>query len=79
MVSVPPPLTSTEIATAAASRAFSTSSLTTEAGRSTTSPAAILAATSGARTRIVILSGIVGSYTPLARARSASSYSRVIA
>src|SRR6185503_1877148 len=38
----PPPSISTATAAASASSAFSTSSLTTEAGRSTTSPAAIL-------------------------------------
>jgi hypothetical protein len=37
----PPPSVSTSIREAPASRAFSTSSLTTEAGRSITSPAAI--------------------------------------
>jgi hypothetical protein len=39
---VPPSLISTVIAVAPASIAFSTSSFTTELGRSTTSPAAIL-------------------------------------
>ena len=39
---VPPPMISISTASAPASIAFSTSSLTTEAGRSTTSPAAIL-------------------------------------
>src|SRR3990172_6478629 len=53
MESMPPPLTSTAMREAPASRAFSMSSLTTEAGRSTTSPAAIRAATSGGRTRMV--------------------------
>ena len=41
----PPAVTVTSIRVAPASRAFSISSLTTEAGRSTTSPAAILFAT----------------------------------
>ena len=39
---VPPAMTSTSMRVAPASMAFSTSSFTTEAGRSTTSPAAIL-------------------------------------
>jgi len=39
-----------ELETAPASRAFSISSLTTDAGRSTTSPAAIWSATAGGRT-----------------------------
>src|SRR5579875_2361266 len=43
----PPRWSSTTMARAPASIAFSTNSLTTEAGRSTTSPAAICAATSG--------------------------------
>ena len=42
----PPARTSTRIEVLPASSAFSMSSLTTEAGRSTTSPAAILLATS---------------------------------
>ena len=42
-------------AVAPASRAFSTSSLTMEAGRSTTSPAAMRLAISGGSTRIVTL------------------------
>ncbi len=53
--SSPPPRVSTLICLAPASSAFSTSSLTTEAGLSTTSPAAILAATWGLSTFIVIL------------------------
>ncbi len=47
IISSPPPATSTRTARAPASIEFSTSSFTTEAGRSTTSPAAILSATSG--------------------------------
>ena len=46
----PASLTLIEIFVAPASSEFSTSSLTTEAGRSTTSPAAIWEATSGAKT-----------------------------
>jgi hypothetical protein len=42
MSALPPSRSSTEMLFAWASRAFSTSSLTAEAGRSTTSPAAIL-------------------------------------
>ncbi len=48
----PPSRTSTRISSAPASRLFSTSSLTAEAGRSTTSPAAMRLATSGGRTRM---------------------------
>src|SRR5260370_1173449 len=44
-MSLPPTSTSTRIAFAPASMAFSSSSFTTDAGRSTTSPAAILFAT----------------------------------
>src|SRR5918997_1919690 len=50
MREVPPSPSSTSIRVAPASRAFSTSSLTTEAGRSTTSPAATCWATLGSRT-----------------------------
>ena len=50
--STPAPSSSTRIFLAPASREFSISSFTTEAGRSTTSPAAILFATSGGSTRI---------------------------
>ncbi len=46
----PPSSTSSSIAVAPASSAFSTSSLTTDAGRSTTSPAAIWSATALGRT-----------------------------
>ena len=46
---IPPPRISTVIVRAPASMAFSTSSFTTEAGRSTTSPAAIRSATWGER------------------------------
>ena len=52
MLAKPPWRTSTSTALAPASSAFSTSSLTTDAGRSMTSPAAIPAATAGGRTRI---------------------------
>ena len=45
----PPSRTSTRISVAPASRLFSISSLTADAGRSTTSPAAIWLATSGER------------------------------
>ena len=48
----PPPSISTSMRRAPASSAFSTSSLTTDAGRSTTSPAAIWSASSGGSTRI---------------------------
>src|SRR5579863_9496861 len=48
----PPASTSTRISEAPASREFSRSSLTTEAGRSTTSPAAILLATWSGRIRM---------------------------
>src|SRR3712207_3616685 len=48
---MPPPSISTSTLVAPASREFSISSLTAEAGRSMTSPAAILCAASGARTR----------------------------
>ena len=50
----PPSRTSTRISPAPASRLFSISSLTTDAGRSTTSPAAIWFATSAERTLIGI-------------------------
>ena len=49
----PPPSTSTRTSDAPASSALSTSSLTTETGRSTTSPAAIRSAISGGSTRII--------------------------
>src|SRR4030042_1945249 len=52
----PPSCASTDICVAPASREFSTSSLTTEAGLSTTSPAAILETTSGNRICMDILS-----------------------
>src|SRR5581483_11955347 len=48
----PPPRTSTRTWRAPASSAFSTSSFTTDAGRSTTSPAAMRSAAGGGRTRI---------------------------
>ncbi len=47
----PPPPTSISMREAPASRAFSTSSFITEAGRSTTSPAATCWATNGSSTR----------------------------
>src|SRR5215204_4977756 len=53
MREVPPSPSSTSMREAPASRAFSTSSLTTEAGRSTTSPAATCWATLGSRTLIL--------------------------
>src|SRR5690348_41240 len=49
---LPPPSTSMRMRVAPASREFSSSSLMTEAGRSTTSPAAILFATLSERTRM---------------------------
>ena len=51
----PPATTDTSMRPAPASSAFSTSSLTTDAGRSTTSPAAILFATSSGR---ILMRGI---------------------
>ena len=54
MRSRPAPCISMDIRLAPASMEFSTSSLTTEAGLSTTSPAAIFAATSGFSTLMVI-------------------------
>src|SRR5262249_21779458 len=48
----PPDSTSTRISVAPASSEFSSNSLTTDAGRSTTSPAAILLATLSERMRI---------------------------
>src|SRR5262249_51062573 len=63
----PPLVSSTVMRRAPASSAFSISSLTTEAGRSTTSPAAILAAISGASWRIgMALPPPLGSHPPLA-------------
>src|SRR5258708_12660252 len=50
---LPPTSTSTRMVFAPASSEFSSSSFTTEAGRSTTSPAAILFATVSASTRIL--------------------------
>ena len=55
--SLPPPATSTVMWAAPASREFSTSSLTTREGRSATSPAAILPATSGASTLMDTVAG----------------------
>ncbi len=54
--SAPPPSTSIWTAVAPASSAFSSSSLTTDAGRSITSPAAIFAANWGGMTRIAPIS-----------------------
>src|SRR5439155_1109388 len=54
MRSRPPPARRTSMLRAPASSAFSTSSFTTEAGRSMTSPAAICAWTSGGRTAILL-------------------------
>jgi hypothetical protein len=48
---MPPPSISTSTRVAPASRAFSTNSFAADAGRSITSPAAILCATSGGNTR----------------------------
>src|SRR5215213_4436846 len=56
--SIPPPRTLTLMRAAPASSAFSTSSLTIDAGRSTTSPAAIWAATRESNTRMGM------AYTP---------------
>ena len=50
----PPPSTSTRMLCAPASRAFSSSSFTTEVGRSTTSPAAICEITASASTAIAM-------------------------
>ena len=58
MRSTPPPRTSIDISVAPASSEFSISSLTTDAGRSVTSPAAILDETSGGSTWI----GMRGRY-----------------
>ena len=55
----PPAVTATSTRVAPASRAFSKSSLRTDAGRSTTSPAAILFATLTGRRRICLRSAIV--------------------
>src|SRR5581483_7701510 len=52
---LPPDSTSTRMVFAPASRAFSSNSLTTEAGRSTTSPAAILLATDSGRMRMRVM------------------------
>ena len=52
MYSMPPPLISTDTLLAPASSEFSTSSLTTDIGRSVTSPAAIFEAILGLRTRM---------------------------
>ena len=51
---IPPSLISTVTAVAPASMAFSTNSLTTEAGRSTTSPAAILSIVFWSKTAIFL-------------------------
>ena len=55
IIAAPPPRISTVMFFAPASIAFSTSSLTTEAGRSTTSPAAIRSATWGERMLITLI------------------------
>ena len=54
---LPPASSATSIRVAPASIAFSTSSLTTEAGRSTTSPAAMRLATASGRRRMVGMRG----------------------
>ena len=54
----PPSSMSTRMRPASASSAFSTSSLTTDAGRSTTSPAAILFDSTSGRIRILDMAGI---------------------
>src|SRR5690348_10249079 len=53
---LPPTSTSTRMVFAPASMAFSSSSFTTEAGRSTTSPAAILFATASGNMRMRLIS-----------------------
>ena len=68
---LPAPRTSMLMRRASESRAFSTSSLTTDAGRSITSPAAIASATSGARRRIASLKAITSN-----AARTASAAPR---
>ena len=60
---MPPPRSSTVMWVAPASMAFSTSSFTTEAGRSTTSPAAIFPISSEDSLRI---SAIIAPYGSLA-------------
>jgi len=54
----PPASSATSIRVAPASIAFSTSSLTTDAGRSTTSPAAMRLATASGRRRMAGMSGL---------------------
>src|SRR6185312_9580705 len=61
----PPPSTSSRIRVAPASSEFSSSSFTTDAGRSTTSPAAIWFATWSERTRILPMLQIVSAPLPL--------------
>ena len=56
---LPPDSTSTRIDRAPASSAFSSSSFTTDAGRSTTSPAAILFATCSASMRMRVMSRLI--------------------
>src|SRR5712671_769452 len=63
MRSTPPCSTSTSIRRLPASMAFSTSSLTTLAGRSMTSPAAILLTRSGGRTAMELMRFPIKSYT----------------
>ncbi len=65
----PPPSISTSMRRAPASMAFSTSSLTTDAGRSTTSPAAIWSASSGGSTRTFTPASAMGIVEELPRAR----------
>ena len=52
---VPPPASTTEISRAPASRLFSSNSLRAEAGRSTTSPAAIWLISNSGRTRMLLM------------------------
>ena len=56
---LPPPATSTRMRRAPASSAFSTSSLTAEAGRSTTSPAAMRLAVASSSCRITGKAGLI--------------------
>src|SRR5271154_2275846 len=61
IIRLPPTSVSIRIVFAPASSAFSSNSLTTEAGRSTTSPAAILFATASGKIRIRLISISPGS------------------
>src|ERR1700751_4519941 len=77
MSPVPPRSTSTSMCRAPASRLFSTSSLTTDAGRSITSPAAIWSTSSLGRTRMGMPArGDDGRALVRARERSVSSDAR---